>query len=85
MKTPKREKVSITYYGNPREIDGYRIGDNLTIHRSVNHKRRWTVTHNGTGFLLVDNIRSRDAALNCASRFRRLALRLRKTFGVELR
>lgn len=69
-KTPKlkRDKVRIAWFGTTegRMIDGYRYGDSFFIHRSVNRgKRHWTVTHNGTGHLLIDSIRSRKDAVAC--------------------
>jgi hypothetical protein len=83
----KRERVTINYIGDPenrREVDGYRVGEFLTVHRSVNHKRRtWTVTHDKTGFCLIDGIRTRYDAVTCATTFRRCALRMRAKYGAH--
>lgn len=78
----KLEDIRIDWYGknDGRTIRGYKLEDFLSIHRSVNSKGRWTVTHNRSGTVLIDKLRSRTVAMSCAAEFLRCVRAIRKKY-----
>jgi len=87
MKKLIKQKVSISYNDTRKEVDGYKVGASGwgNVHLSANRPKYWSITHDGTGYMLVDGIRNRAAAIECAEALEKAVQRLRKKYTAMIK